>query len=247
MSFIRRNLENWLFPLRMALGCKIMSDERRKIVQVSRTELIKGPCSSQELEAMLYVGEHAGAIVSAPAVHRTYQRGDGVYIAMDFVAGERLDHVWLSLSEGEQREVVGQIWGWLCTLRALPGIGMAVSSVDGGGVRDGAICQDIVGPFAHLKGFELMMATSAPGLDDFKHFWTPPGQAFESCLTHADISPRNIIRCRDGSLSILDWEFAGWWPPYWVYVKWHFSDFPPLPGWTDMLDDVSKEGGNVMS
>lgn len=76
-----------------------MYDERRKIVQVSPTELIKGPCSSQELEAMLCVAPHTSMRVTAPKVHRTYQRKDGMYIAMDFASGERLDHIWLSLSE----------------------------------------------------------------------------------------------------------------------------------------------------
>lgn len=243
--FIRRKLQDWLFPLRMALGKKIMYDENRKIVQVSRTELIKGPCSSQELEAMLYVAEYVHDLkVTAPRVHRTYQRREGMYIAMDFVAGERLDRLWSLPSAQEQREVVEQIWVFIDKMRALPApSNLVVSSTNGGPVRDGSITQVPLGPFSHLSDFEAMMDTGAPALDEYKHVWTAPDRKWGTCFTHADLAPRNIIRGAQGRLSVIDWEFAGWWPEYWEFVKWHFADFPELPGWTGLMDEVSGWSG----
>jgi thiamine kinase-like enzyme len=41
----------------------------------------------------------------------------------------------------------------------------------------------------------------------------------EIVLTHADLSPRNIIVKGDKVVGILDWEMAGFYPEYWKYVK----------------------------
>lgn len=38
-------------------------------------------------------------------------------------------------------------------------------------------------------------------------------------LTHGDLSPRNIIVKEGRVQALLDWEFAGWYPEYWEYVK----------------------------
>jgi thiamine kinase-like enzyme len=41
----------------------------------------------------------------------------------------------------------------------------------------------------------------------------------EILFTHGDISPRNIM-VRDGHIAaIIDWQYAGWYPEYWEFVK----------------------------
>ena len=38
-------------------------------------------------------------------------------------------------------------------------------------------------------------------------------------FTHGDLTPRNII-IKDGKIqAIVDWEFAGWYPEHFEYVK----------------------------
>lgn len=38
-------------------------------------------------------------------------------------------------------------------------------------------------------------------------------------LTHADLSPRNIIVNGDQVVGIIDWEMSGFYPEYWEYAK----------------------------
>jgi aminoglycoside phosphotransferase (APT) family kinase protein len=245
LRFLKQKLEDWLFPIRMHFGRKIMYDQRRMIVQVSSTELIKGPCSEQELEAMRYVGQHTR--VSIPKVHRTYRRRNGLFIAMDFIQGQGLDCVWSGLTVDEKKMTTRRIWSQLRNLRAATSFqqsDVAVGSMRGGSVFEPAISQDRIGPFMTLEDFHTLLRDQpppAPEMKSFAHFWAQDGSnaRWNSVLTHADLAPRNIIYSEDGSLTIIDWEAAGLWPEYWECVKWHFTDFPHLPGWSDMMDEVS--------
>jgi len=38
-------------------------------------------------------------------------------------------------------------------------------------------------------------------------------------LTHGDFAPRNIIVKRGRVVGLLDWEYAGWYPENWEFVK----------------------------
>jgi hypothetical protein len=245
LRFLQRKLEDWLFPIRMHFGRKIMYDRRRMIVQVSATELIKGPCSEQELEAMRYVGQHTH--VSIPRVHRTYRRRNGMFIAMDFIQGKGLDCVWSGLTADEKKMTARRVWDQLQSLRAaipFQQSDLAVGSVCGGSVFEPAVSQGFIGPFEKLGEFHTLLRDKAlvgPEMERFSHFWTQDGSdvRWHSVLTHADLAPRNIIYSEDGSLTLIDWETAGLWPEYWECVKWHFTDFPHLPGWSDTMDEVS--------
>lgn len=247
LTLLKRCVEDWLFPIRLRLGKRIMYDERRKIVQVSRTELWKGPCTTQELEAMLFVAENTSVCV--PRVHRTYQGREGLFVAMAFVRGQRLDHIWPRLSDDQKEELVGRVWCSVQKLRAAPrppllGSITVGSASLGGSVRDGALSQEAVGPFSRLEDFNRLLR-GALSVQEFDRFWREGcnddnDEHKRSVFVHADLSPRNIIVTEDASLCILDWEFAGWWPAYWEYVKWHFADFPPLPGWVDTMDRYAE-------
>ena len=39
-------------------------------------------------------------------------------------------------------------------------------------------------------------------------------------FTHGDLAPRNIMISKDFVITgIIDWEYGGWYPEYWEYVK----------------------------
>jgi thiamine kinase-like enzyme len=38
-------------------------------------------------------------------------------------------------------------------------------------------------------------------------------------FTHGDLQRKNIIVGKDGRITIIDWEFAGWYPSYWEYAR----------------------------
>lgn len=244
---LQRWIEDLLFPIRMRLGRRIMWEKQRKIVQISRSTLIKGPVTAQEIEAMRFVAARVTTLY-IPAVQRTYHRSDGVYLAMDFIAGERLDHLWPKLTEEGRKEIVVRVWSQVSTLRALPKpksledvvVGSASS---GGSVHDGFVSMDAVGPFTSLTEFCDFLRGN-PNFEPFQHLLDrkddDDGTGSDSVFNHADLAPRNIIiRESDDKLFLIDWEVAGWWPPWWDYVMVHLSDFPILPDWVESFDKVS--------
>lgn len=203
---IKRTLQDWLFPLRMYFGRKIMYDENRKIVQVSRNELIKGPCSVQELEAMQHASIHTS--VDVPRVHRIYRRREGTFIAMDFVYGKGLDGIWPQMDDEEKRDTVKQVLTSVAELHACrppSDSGIVVATISGRSVRDGALGRDTVGPYSTLDLFEELLRTKPVAGGITRH---PNMTGF----VHGDLAARNIIRRANGRLCIIDWEMAGWWP-----------------------------------
>jgi hypothetical protein len=229
-----RKFEDWLFPLRLALGKKYMYDENRVIVRIWPRRLIKGPVRESEYEAQSFVTIHT--TVPAPRVYRTYRRSNGLFIEMEFVDGERLDSIWSDLRDSEKRAFVKHIWAQIAVLRSdTPPArlsSLAVGSISGGSVRDGALSEGTVGPYYSLGEFRDVLRPKSDMLE-FPPNWQDEK---EVVLTHADLSPRNVIVRPNRSICIIDWEFAGWWPAYWEYVKWHFADFPTLEGWVDLMD-----------
>lgn len=202
-----------------------MYDEQRKIVQVSSRQLIKGPCSQQELEAMQYAASSTS--VPLPRIHRTYQLRQGLFIAMDYIRGESLEDLWARMTDGEKRKTVAQVWDSVRQLHACrpPSRlgGMAAASVGGGPVRDGALGVEDdgpagLGPFVESADFVSVLDERT----DFAEFSRLPDQV---AFVHADICPRNIIRAADGKLYLIDWEFAGWWPLCKHKTKQFRSDF----------------------
>lgn len=242
LCWVKGAIEDLLFPIRMRLGRKIMYDEQRQIVQVSSTELIKGPCTLQEYEAMRYFATNTYTIL--PRIHRIYRRRTGLYIAMDYIHGERLDQLWPGLDGREQRKLAESVAEQIDAMRsiAMPAdLSVSVASVGGGEVHDGMLQPGLgVGPFISLADFRDFLQGN-PNLLPYKHTWDTDrdGHSARSVLTHGDIALRNIIRrYPDHSLVIIDWETAGWWPVYWEKIKISFGDFPEHPGWIQAMDGL---------
>ncbi|POR36301.1 Uncharacterized protein TPAR_03501 [Tolypocladium paradoxum] len=189
---------------------------------------------------MEYAAFHT--LVYLPRVHRTYQRREGLFIAMDFIQGTLLDTLWPRLDDTEKRDIVIQIWDSVRQLHACrPPASLkdiAVASISGAPIRDGALgvgdgWLENTGPFRPEDFLELLSEKSAA--DGFDR--NPAHTGF----VHADLTPRNIIRTDDGRLCIVDWEFAAWWPLYWECITWHFSDFPPMPDFVNLMDELSGQ------
>nr|OQO21890.1 hypothetical protein B0A51_10982 [Rachicladosporium sp. CCFEE 5018] len=245
-SSLKALIEDLLFPIRLHLSPRIAWSAKRKIVRFSPSTLVKGPCREQDLEAMLYVTQHSS--VPAPRVIRVYRRekgrDDGLWICMEFIRGESLVASWTKEDEHVRRKWVLKIMESVRVMRALSppeDLGVVVGSTEGGGVIDGILSEDEVGPFATVAAFRELLQSN-PNLEQYRDLWDSDKEMY-CVLTHADLAPRNIIlRSNDGEPVIIDWEFAGWWPEYWERIKWHFADFPETTGWVEMMDALDDEG-----
>lgn len=236
---------NWLFPVLMFLGRKIMYDKNRKIVQIWPTRLIKGPCMEQELEAMLFVTPRIPNI--SPKVHRTYRRPDGLFIEMDFISGQRLDKVWKDLAPHRRKEIVEVVANYVERFHMLKqpaSLDLAVGSTRGGPFKDGRISTQPIAPFKIIGNFHLLLRRNVP-LEKCKAVFGDDvyqchQRTYRTLFAHADVCARNIILDHADTPVILDWEFAGWWPEYWEYTKCYFTMFEDLPEWLELIDETFR-------
>jgi hypothetical protein len=245
MDWLIRKLEDWLLPVRLYFGHKYMYDENRIIVKIWPGRLVKGPVPESDYEALVYVANQTK--VPAPKVHRIYRRNSGLYVEREFVKGVLLNTIWNSLSNDEKRQHIEEIWTQLEELRfhtPPASLGpIAVASIAGGPVKDGALSLDPIDPYSSLVDFDESLRTN-PNELAFPTGWNTNEDMRRIVLTNGDISPRNIVVRQKGqpsSICMFDWETSGWWPAYWERVKWHFCDFPPgeMEGFVQMLDEVS--------
>lgn len=232
---------NLIFPVLMYFGRKIMYDNNRKIVQISATRLIKGPCMEQELEALLFVTDQPS--ISAPRVHRTYRRHDGLFVEMEFIPGRRLDQAWPDLRTHEREAIVKNLGHIINAIRNLQThTTICVGSVKGGPFKDGRIssrpnapCQTLEEFHLHLRrGVSMKKCRQVLG----NNVYESHRRRYKTVFSHADLCPRNIILKDSMQPVLIDWEFSGLWPEYWEHTKSVFSMWEDLPGWADELAKV---------
>lgn len=147
-----------------------------------------------------------------------------VCIVMEYMDGRPLDGVWDSYSEAQKERVVAQLKKYMAELRRIHGT--FIGSIDGTYCEDQFFSEDPTsyGPFDSEASFNdgLVRAFRARALNT----WTDVVVRFIQALpkqdivfTHNDLAPRNIL-VKDGNVvAIVDWEFSGFYPQYWEYVK----------------------------
>lgn len=169
---------------------------------------------------------------------------DGVgYIVMSYEAGEPFEQYWDRASQAEQTRILDQLRDYVNQMREIPGD--FIGGVDGSPCRDGIFeggygdyTKYSYGPYPSEESFdegiiqalrdrlpekvrecehdlesnffnnEYMLHQTVRGLKNHKILFT-----------HADLHPGNIIVRADGTLVLLDWGLAGFWPEYWEFYR----------------------------
>jgi aminoglycoside phosphotransferase (APT) family kinase protein len=169
-----------------------------------------------EFEAL----KHAQSLgVPVPIAHQFISEEQTIY--MEHVEGDCLETVWPNMSEDEKKSIAQQLGQAITLMRSSRQNGILIGAIDGL-ARDCRRYGDYVGgPFTEEESFNAFV------LDLYTQCPQSVREALSSKMrsdhsirfTHADLSPRNII-VRDGKIQgIVDWEFSGWYPEYWEYVK----------------------------
>lgn len=123
---------------------------------------------------------------------------------------------------------------------------MGVANVSGGPIYDQRLPKSSVwGPFRSIHDFHTKLrdgveagsvrddGASPPGLTELISFHNQPWP--RSVFTHGDLSSFNIIVRGDDVIGIIDWETAGWMPPYWEYTSaWNVN--PQNQFWQKEID-----------
>lgn len=209
------------------------------LVRIGWNSVIKGPCDSPELEALLYVAEHT--TIPVPRVRYTYDGPNGIYIVMDYIKGTNLETLWMlnRLNPEEQDTIVNDMAAILNQLRALHTPNQEIiSSAQGGPILDYRIGSHPVGPFQSHASFHTFLRGGVSLEDTAKIFGKEVAAChhnnYRTLFSHADLAPRNIIIRKERIVGVVDWALAGWYPEYWDLTKTYYTSFK-VPGWYERI------------
>lgn len=178
---------------------------------------------------MIFVGRETN--IPVPKVYAMYERGDNRFIVMERIHGSDLGARWKSFKEDEKASVLERVGGYLEDLRSVRPPQHAASHFGGIWrqpffdvyVNPTALANHPDGPMESEREWveRLVAAASAvrgSGEEVPAQFVAPllasAEQGRPPVLTHGDLHTLNFIQQDDGTLVVIDWEYAGWCPAY---------------------------------
>jgi aminoglycoside phosphotransferase (APT) family kinase protein len=221
----------------------------RRTVRVCDCYVVKHGVDVQPIEGenMRFVKDHTG--VSVPRVFAIFQKpkraGSEVlstFIVMENTIGSTLQSKWPGLTDEEKTSIARQLRTSFDVLRKIPSPGYF------GSVGKGKLLDDIFWTKEDIRSMNGPFATSDELVNGLIQRYVRDGgdrvlhkaayyarvlpevlRADRAVFTHNDLQPKNIIIRPDGEVVIVDWETAGWYPPFWEYATAMFA----MAGWRD--------------
>jgi thiamine kinase-like enzyme len=182
--------------------------------------------------------------IPLPKVIKIYKQDldeEGEDVIMQYVGDETLSRAWPKMTDVSKRAIAKELAGYIEQMRQLtpPGAGFVGSASLSPG-RDNCFGQARFGPFDNMADFHTYIRRKNP-LEIWKE--EPDvvqvhstADSYGSKFTHGDLVPNNII-VKDGRIAaIIDWEFAGWFPEYWEYVKMRYQWRPYREEYFEVMD-----------
>ena len=189
-----------------------------------------------EAATMRFVAENTS--IPVPKIYCSFVHKGRAFTLMERIQGEPIATALRKLSDLDQWKVYAQLRAMIQELRAInPPSNTGVQSCTGGSLHDSRITHGLprFGPFKTIQAFHfwLRREMSVPDIQTYskesRHEcdWTAvekmatmqDGQWPPSVFTHADLNPCNILVHGNKVVSIIDWEFSGWYPDYWEYTS----------------------------
>lgn len=193
-----------------------------------------------EVTALQLIAERLD--IPVPRIYQALTRPDGtISISMEFIDGHTLSDLWPSLSDEQKLAIAQQLRAILIAMRSLQGDQSTIGSCGGGPAMD-------------LRRYSTYRGGPFQNEDDFNDFLisgvfaaTPSilVRKFRQRLridhrvvfTHADLAQHNIIIRDNNVVALVDWQYAGWYPEYWDYVKF-FSRPARNKDWYEYADVI---------
>ncbi|KAK3319030.1 kinase-like domain-containing protein [Apodospora peruviana] len=251
-------LPKWL-RLRITASILMAGSRRRgpgNVIILPFNKVAKLNVSAGEIAAMEFV--RANTTIPIPRILENHDRQpDGTaHIVMTHVPGRDLEDAMADMTTEQVSAVVKELADYLAQLRRLdkdagekPPILGGVGGITG---HDCSLGWRPWGPFGTVAEFHTYLRFGG-GLEDWRdktEVWAvhskqeQEGGHYRVKFTHADIAPRNIRVGKDGKITgIIDWEFAGWYPEYWEYVKMAYGGALQRPAWKKWSDALEAEQG----
>ncbi|KAH8884177.1 kinase-like protein [Thozetella sp. PMI_491] len=218
-----------------------------RLLKVQQRFVIKFGTHVQPIEGhnMLYVAE--STTVPVPKVYAIYQcreeRGVVTYIVMQYVPGATLLESWDSLDKARKTTVALTLRTYFDRLRQLQPPGYF------GNITGGPPLDDMFSATQNTLDIKTSLATEDELIDCIiRQYSIETGermayktQYYQHVLptilrgngspvfSHNDFQRKNVLVQPDGTLVIIDWEFASWYPTYWEYSTAIYAN----GGWSD--------------
>ncbi|KAI0252971.1 hypothetical protein BJV78DRAFT_1153359 [Lactifluus subvellereus] len=186
--------------------------------KISDDTLVKGTLDmgAPHLEASSFELVRMHTTIPIPRIRPRIKDEDGyTFIVTDYIPGERLDHVWpsLSLVQDSHSSVPGPV-------------------ADSPQICDGYIFGKPCGPFPDYASLSVFFNRKLDIAKDITYpdcdgntirCARPDCEPFDDSrplvFTHSDLSMRNIIFGRDGRIWLVDWGMSGFYLPWFEYVS----------------------------
>lgn len=216
---------------------------QRKVNQSNRVVFVSKYCIKStpfttlaEANAMQFVSSHTS--IPVPKVFCAFERAGRTYIVMERIVGQNLAQAWAERPETSKTRIFAQLKSMVTKLRSIsPPEAIGVANVNGGPIYDQRLPkQSSWGPFRSIQDFhrelrnglkveDLLDHPLAAELSELSELIDFHNQSWPApVFTHGDLSSLNILVRGDDIVGIIDWETAGWMPPYWEYTSaWHVN------------------------
>lgn len=184
---------------------------------------------------MQFVREYTDVVV--PRLFAIYERETSprtknTYIIMEYIHGESLEQLWPELAGHQKEDIAAQVRRIIDSLRQLPHPGY-FGGVGNSKLPDGMFWTEesspsINGPFATED--ELIEGIVSKYIQECGDRMMHKAEYYRRVLpktlrgnekpvfTHNDLQRKNILVLSDGTIALIDWAEAGWYPSYWEYA-----------------------------
>ncbi|KAH0284987.1 kinase-like protein [Aureobasidium namibiae CBS 147.97] len=176
-----------------------------------------------EAQTMLFVTKYTS--IPVPKVYFAFTEKECTYILMERIHGQMAARGWVNRSDASKLNIHNNLRKLVLEMRSLSPQSNAICSISGGSLYDLRIPQTTsrFGPSKSTQEFHDFLrnhiqAHSNHGESFLKliglhaQLWGAP------VFTHGDLSSLNILVRGDDVVGIIDWETAGWYPPYWEHT-----------------------------
>jgi aminoglycoside phosphotransferase len=221
----------------------------RKITRVTDSVIVKkGRCLSNfldEIGLLQFVKENT-TIPVPEVLGLHYTEEDECYLFMSLVEGCTLASKWEDMSTEDKHKITSQLVHYISQLRSLE----PQQPINFGSVVNG-ICRDV-----RREQRQCRFITSEQQFNDFLGDFTLRRDSqkvrmllsslrdnHKILLTHGDLHPRNIMVQGSTVTGIIDWEYGGWYPEYWEFLK-GLNSFDPseeCQDWWEYLMCITGE------
>ncbi|KAH0370272.1 kinase-like protein, partial [Aureobasidium melanogenum] len=198
-----------------------------------------------EAQTMLFIAKHTS--IPVPKIYFAFTDDECTYILMERVHGQPAVWGWVHRSDASKQRVLEGLKKMILEMRSLTPQSNAICSVSGGSLYDLRIPMMTTrfGPFDSVREFHNYLRnntqTGSNACDEFLRLVSLHSQDWgRPTFTHGDLSSLNILVRGDDVVGIIDWETAGWYPPYWEYTT-GCQVNPQNPFWRDEIGKFLEE------